>query len=253
MNTASLNLNAFQALESSLSFLGNFLKKYWLLAILYVAIGILPALIIGDQDASDLAIDKKIQLSIVAVANVIPGFLMIYYALRGALFKLDPSHQISNKSLAKSLWQIFCINIISVIIGIPLFILFIVPGIWWSTKATVSYAHLLSTNDGPIASVRKSHQLMNGKFWPCFGFILATSSAVIFVTMVAGVTIGFFLLIGGMLNMLFHEGAGFNRIMMIFRLIGPIFAVFSAVVFYYIQAWLYVYLKQENASQVTAV
>ena len=253
MNTAGLNLNAREALESSLSFLGHFLKQYWPLALLYVVIGIVPAFIIGDEDVSDLALEKRIQLGIITMVNIIPSMLMIYYAFRDALPKLDPSSQISNKSLAKAFWQIFCINIITAVVSVPLFILFILPGVWWSTKASVAFANLLSTNDGPIMSIRKSHQLMDGKFWTCFGFLVATSSAVILVTTIGGMTIAFFLLMGGMLNALFHEGAGLNRIMNIFRIMGPLIAVFSSVVFYYIQAWLYVYLKQDNAVSVTTV
>ncbi len=253
MNTASLKLSVRDALESSLSFLGQFLKQHWLLAIIYVVLGTLPAFIIGDQDISDISFEKRAGLGIVAIVNVIPSLLLIYYSLRDALLKLDPSNSLPNKSLAFALWQIFCMNLLSAIIGVPLLLLLILPGVWWSTKSTVSFANLLSTNDGVIDSIRKSHQLMNERFWQCLGFLVGTSSTVILVTVIAGITIGFFLLIGGVLNAVFHEGAGFNRAMMIFRVMGPVLAVFTAVVFYYVQAWLYVYLKQDTPVPVTTV
>ncbi len=43
-------------------------------------------------------------------------------------------------------------------------------------------------------------------FGHVFGFLLATSSAVIFVVMIAAVTIGFFLALGGVLNAIFMMG-----------------------------------------------
>lgn len=253
MNTASLKLSVREALESSLSFSGQFFKQHWLLAVIYILLGALPAFIIGDQDVSDISLEKKIGLSLCAVFNLIPCFLLVYYSLRDSLLKLDPSNPKPNKSLAFALWQMFCMSLLSGIIVVPLLILLILPGIWWSTKCAVSFPNLLSTNDGVIESLRKSHQLMNERFWQCFGFLVATSSTVILVSVIVGITIGFFLLIGGLLNAVFHEGAGLNRAMMIFRILGPIFAVFTNVVFYYIQAWLYVYLKQDNAVPVTAV
>jgi hypothetical protein len=253
MNTASLNLSAREALESSLSFLGPFFKQHWLLAVIYVVLCTLPAFIIGEQDVSGISLDKKVELGLLTIVNMIPGFLFIYYSLREALLKLDPTHSISNKSLPMALWQIFCINILSAIIGVPLLFLFVVPGIWWSTKTNVSFANLLSTNDGPISSIKKSHELMNGRFWQCLGFIVAVSSTVVFITLIGCITIGFFLLIGGALNAFFHEGAGLNKAMMIFRMISPMLAVFTSVIFYYTQAWLYVYLQQETTVPVTTV
>jgi hypothetical protein len=246
MNNPGMKLSSREALEGSLSFLGQFVQKYWPLVVLYIVIGILPAFVIGDQDPESLSMSQKVQLGAIGLLNVIPSLLMIFYPLREALLKLDPNKQIANKSLAKGVWQIFCVNIISVVLGIPLLLLLILPGIWWSTKSTVALADLLSTNDGAIASIRKSHQLMNGKFWQCLGFLVATSSTVILVTTVIGVTIGFFLLVGGLLNVLFHEGASFNKVFMMIRILGPIFAVFTSIAFYYFQAWLYVYLKQDE-------
>jgi hypothetical protein len=250
MNNPGMKLSSREALEGSLSFLGQFLQKYWPLAVLYIVIGILPAFIIGDQDADVLSMSQKVELGAIGLANVIPSLLMIFYPLREALLKLDPNKQTTNKSIAKCVWQIFCINVISGVVGIPLLLLLVLPAIWWSTKSTLAYANLLSTSDGAITSIRKSHQLMNGKFWQCLGFLVATSSTVILVATVIGVTIGFFLLVGGLLNALFHEGAGFNKVFMMIRILGPIFAVFTSVVFYYFQAWLYVYLKQDDAVAV---
>ncbi len=247
MNTASSNLSVQEALESSLSFLGHFLKQHWLLAIVYIGLSAVPAFIIGDQDVVDISFERKAGLAIFWVANFVPALLLIDYSLRDALFKLDPLHTLSNRSLASSLWLIFCMYIVSSVIGGLLTLLLILPGVWWSTKATVSFANLLSTNDGVFASIKKSHQLMNGRFWPCLWFLFATSSAIGIVAVIAGLTIVFFLLIGGMLNAVFHEGPGLNRALMLLRLISPIFAFFTGVVCYYIQVWLYVYLKKDTA------
>ncbi len=50
------------------------------------------------------------QLGIVMIANIFPGLLMVYYSLKDSLLKLDPASQVSNKSLAMSLWQIFLVK-----------------------------------------------------------------------------------------------------------------------------------------------
>jgi hypothetical protein len=247
----NIKLSAREALGSSLSFLAEFIKKHWILVLIYFVLSVVPVFIIGDQEVTDISLSKRLIVGVIGLINVIPGLLMVYYPLREALLKLNPTGQISNKSIAKALWQIFCTAIISVIIGVPLLLLLLLPCIWWATKASVSYANLLSTEDGPIQSIRKSHELMNGRFWSSFGFLFSTMAAVFFVWVIAMMIIVFFLLIGGAFNAIFHEGAGFNKVLMIIRLLGPFFSVATTILFHYYQVWLYVYLKSQNSpSQV---
>lgn len=245
MDKVNLSLSIRQALERSLNFTGQFLKRHWLLSIIYIVIGVLPAFIIGDQDASELSISTRIQMGFVGLASIIPGLLIVYYGLTESLQNIEPG-RLSGKSLLKSLWQIVCLNILCVIVSVPLFVLFIIPGIWWSVKSSTSYARLLSSDDGPIASIRKSHELMNDKFWRSFGFMFGTSCIVFCCLGIAAGAIGFFVVVGGLVNAFVHEGAGFNKIMVILRLIGPAGTLLSAIILYYIQAWLYTCLKLEQ-------
>ena len=213
----TLKLSVREALESCPSFLGNFFKEHWLLTMVYVTVAIAPAFVINDQDMSDLTFITRIQLAIFTLANLVPSLLIIYYVFRDSIVKIDPSVQLSNKSALISLWQIILMHILLVVIGVPLFIFFILPAAWWSVKSCLSFANLVSTSDGVIESIRKSHQLINERFWQCFGFLFTTSSVIFFAFALVGGTIAFFLIVGGILSGFSGQNGGISKFIMVFR------------------------------------
>ncbi len=240
-----------EALESSLSFLGDFLKEKWLLVALYVVVVSMSGFILNGDSVWELAIEKRMQLGLLSLVSFILALLVPYYGISMAVSKLDPAAKVFSKGLPKSLWQLFCISFLMGIIGTPLLILFIAPGIWWLIKSSVSSAHLLSTDYGPIGSIRKSHELMNNRFWQCFGFLFLVGLTVFFVNLIISGSIFLCLFMGGLLHSAFDADTGIHKLANVFQSISAAISVITAIIFYYVQAWLYVYLKNNPVVQNT--
>ncbi len=250
MNTVVSKLSVRAALSGSISFLADFLKQHWLIVVLYVVVASAGGFVLKDTDYLwELPGEKLAQLSLLSIVSAFLAFLMPYYGISMAVGKLDPTAKAFSKGLWKSLWQLFCVSLLMAIIGTPLLILFLIPGIWWFIKSSVSCVNLLSTDDGPIASIKKSHELMNNRFWQCFGFLFLTGLIVFIVNMIITGSVGLCLFVGGLLHLAFDADTGINKIANVFRTIGAVISIFTAIIFYYIQAWLYVYLKNNPIGQ----
>ena len=50
----NIKLSAREALGSSLSFLAEFIKKHWILVLIYFVLSVVPVFIIGDQEVTDI-------------------------------------------------------------------------------------------------------------------------------------------------------------------------------------------------------
>ncbi len=243
MNTNGLTLSVRVALERSLSFATDFVKQYWVIVLLYVVAAAVGGFILQDTDPLDLSMVQRLQLVITGIFSIGLGMLMPYYGISMAISQLDPGVPVFKKSLPKALWQLFCVSLLMGFVATPLLILFIIPGIWWLIKSSVSIADLLSTEDGAIASIKSSHQLMNNRFWQCFGFLFFTGSIIGIVSLVLMGSIGLCLFIGGVFHSVSSLNANMHGVANVFRTIGSIISVFTTIIYYYLQAWLYVYLK----------
>ena len=254
MNTVVSKLSVREALESSLPFAGDFIKRYWILAVLYSLVLAVPAFVLDKKAimesirASNFQLDSStiVILIVTYVLAIVCYLLLAYFSYRAALAKLDPSTMAPNKAMPVVLFQIFCVGLVIGLVSIPLFILFILPAFWYLIKSTVSVANFLSTNDGIIASIRKSHELMNNRFWRSFGFLFLTALAIVVVQMIIQFSLGLCVGIGGLMHSASSLSSVPSKIEGVFQIIVGLITVFASIIYYYCHAWLYVYLKSNN-------
>ena len=180
---------------------------------------------------------------VMGLAAAIISLFMSYYGLSMAVSKLDPSAKVFSRSLPKSLLLLFCVHFLLALVSIPLLLLFLLPGIWWLIKSSVSSVNLLSTDEGPIESIIKSHKLMNDRFWQCFAFLFGTGFIIFVGIMILTGSIGLCFFFGGLLHSAFDADSGFTKVGAIFRTISAVISIFGTIMFYHINAYLYVYLK----------
>ena len=112
-------------------------------------------------------------------------------------------------------------------------------------KANVSCVNLLSSEDGVIASIRKSHQLMDNRFWQCFGFIFCTGVFIFIAFAVSGGLIGASSFLSGLFHSDPHQGAK------LYQLASGLGSIPSTILLYYYQTWQYVYLKKNPIVKAT--
>ena len=148
MNTVVSKLSVRDALESSLPFAGDFIKRYWVLAVLYSLVLAVPAFVLDKKALMESIRANNFQLDtstivifiVTYVLAIVCYLLLAYYSYRMALDKLDPSTIAPNKAVPIALFQIFCAGLVIGLISLPLFILFILPAFWYLIKSTVSVA-----------------------------------------------------------------------------------------------------------------
>jgi hypothetical protein len=271
MKPAASDLNIFHALKNSLFFCIDFPKKYWILSVLFAMVFVFNSLLshnlmiaIRNEISSSHHVDIMAVLKIVFQATsslqnflltimaLIVGFLMTYYAVRMAAGQSGLPAVSTSKSVLKSLWQLFCMQLALAIVAIPLYILFIIPGVWWSIKTSVSTTNLLCTNDGPIESIKRSFQLTDNRFWSSFGYLLG-------VSVLPAIVIGIVTTIITVSVMLptafsFHAQQSEDNLstLVMNGLIHALSLFVQIIIGYFCQAWLYVYLKNQSELVVAA-
>ncbi len=242
----SSELSASEALKGSLSFVKEFVSRHWLLVIVYSCLAVAPNLIFNSETQSLVAfLDWRFYLW--ALVFGVPSWLMIYFAIKMSLARLDPSLN-SNKSLLQSLWQIICLDVLRSVVFIILMTLFIIPGIWWLTKTSLCWAILLSTNSGPIQSIRKSHELINNKFWLCFKYWFIITIMTMFYINVPVIVL---LVIYAISMQVMGHGLNAQSFTHTFGLLSSVLGVFGHIIFLFCQTWLYLSLIRHQSTTVS--
>ncbi len=77
--------------------------------------------------------------------------------------------------------------VLSIALGIS-FVLFIIPGIFFSVKWSVTFAAIVSERAGPFSGISRSWELTRGHWWRTFGtlLVLGLLSLVLYLAIVAG-------------------------------------------------------------------
>jgi hypothetical protein len=230
MNTTVSELNILKALRNSLPFCAQFIKQHWILFIVYLLIGFIPVVFFKDQS-------WNITKILVECISLVFFYVIYYYAVKMATPQLDSTAQLSNKSLLKTLWQLLVVLLITTIAAFPLFLLFLIPGIWWMIKIYLASINLVNTDSGILESVKESFQMTKGKFWQSLGFIAGTVLILLVIALIAAVPISFFLQLS-----ILHDWSWQS----IFNLAYVIPSAIAGIISCFRDTWLYIYLKDNN-------
>src|ERR1700735_2431802 len=106
MTTAVSKLSAREALESSLSFAGDFIKRYWALVAAYVLVIAIPSFWMSRESVLASIRENRFQFDPIIIATML-GMVLIgmvlnllttYFIIRMALGKLAPSTALPDTS-----------------------------------------------------------------------------------------------------------------------------------------------------------
>ena len=136
---------------------------------------------------SAAAVAVSIGISVVAAALAIGALskcVLDHYTGRPADWRSSLSF--ARQRLASLLW----LSITSAALLFAGFLLFIVPGIWLLVSLSTAVPALMFERIDPLRALRRSQELVRGRWWPTFGVLLIALALVVAVEIVLAIIFG---------------------------------------------------------------
>jgi len=162
--------------------------SYYLISIPYnleiLKLGATPTI----SETLSVALQAKylIPIIILFVIIFVLGLLMSVSFVYNALYrKKEMSVRETLAGGKKYFWKYFWFSIVYFIFIALLFLLFIIPGIIFSVFWAFALYVLVGENKGILESLKTSHNLIRGKWWRVFGYLL------LFMLIAIAISLGF--------------------------------------------------------------
>lgn len=126
--------------------------------------------------------------------TVLYAALSLYASDRPDAFNQDRIQQ----TLLKHLGPITILIVISLLPIIAGMFLFVIPGIYLGVAMSFIFIIQVQENATPVASIKRSFQLIRGHWWPTFGLIIASGIMVLFAGLILSLPQSIYLGIKGL-------------------------------------------------------
>jgi len=176
-----------------------FVKLMLLVVVLSFGTGIIAFFLSGGLEALKIDLSKSPLLAvlflILIVAFIVIGIwtqTAIYESVKMAVKGEPLNIRKTFKVGWRKSWKFFLVGLLNMLIVFLGLILFIIPGIIFAVWFSFSRFVLINEGQGVIASLKRSKELVRGRFWPVLGRYLV----LFFVIVLAQITLGLVPFIG---------------------------------------------------------